>query len=370
MSVNFPNSPEDGDVFSGYIYDATKSVWKKLSDLSSSGIDDLNDVTITSPENGQALIYDTSIQEWINQALVEPVLTLEGLSDTNIEDPLDGQALVYDSASGQWINETPASNLSDLSDVTISTATTDQLLRWNGTAWVNDTAKTNSIADSAVTASKLATTAGAVMVFADAAARTTAIPSPVEGMVTYLSDSDALFSYSGAAWVPAVNTASIVNGNVTTAKLGAGTILQVVSSFYTGQFSSNSATYVNVTGFSASITPRDANSKILVIASMAISNTVGGATGHVRISGGGMGSAIGPASGNRVPSLISNSTTPGAPLSISVLDSPATASPITYQVEARRGSTGSVFFNLHSASADNSDNASSPCTLTLLEVAG
>jgi hypothetical protein len=41
----------------------------------------------------------------------------------------------------------------------------------------------------------------AVMVFADAAARTTALPTPSEGMVTYLKDTDALEKYLGASWV-------------------------------------------------------------------------------------------------------------------------------------------------------------------------
>jgi hypothetical protein len=45
-----------------------------------------------------------------------------------------------------------------------------------------------------------------VMVFADAAARTTALPSPIEGMVTYLSDTDSLEVYTGAGFV-------IVNDN-------------------------------------------------------------------------------------------------------------------------------------------------------------
>ena len=43
-----------------------------------------------------------------------------------------------------------------------------------------------------------------VMVFADASARSTAISSPSEGMVTYLSDSDTLWYYSGSAWVEIV----------------------------------------------------------------------------------------------------------------------------------------------------------------------
>jgi hypothetical protein len=39
-----------------------------------------------------------------------------------------------------------------------------------------------------------------VMVFADAAARTSAIPVPVEGMITYLNDLNTVFAYDGSAW--------------------------------------------------------------------------------------------------------------------------------------------------------------------------
>jgi hypothetical protein len=45
----------------------------------------------------------------------------------------------------------------------------------------------------------------AVMVFDDSAARGSAIPSPSEGMVTYLKDTNLVEAYTGAAFVP-VNT--------------------------------------------------------------------------------------------------------------------------------------------------------------------
>lgn len=48
-----------------------------------------------------------------------------------------------------------------------------------------------------------------VMVFANAAARTSGISSPIEGMMTYLSDTNALNIYDGSSWVAAVNTASL-----------------------------------------------------------------------------------------------------------------------------------------------------------------
>lgn len=62
----------------------------------------------------------------------------------------------------------------------------------------------------------------AVMVFADSTARAAAITSPSEGMVTYISDTDRLETYSGSAWVLAVNTASIQANAVTPAKLQSG----------------------------------------------------------------------------------------------------------------------------------------------------
>lgn len=43
-----------------------------------------------------------------------------------------------------------------------------------------------------------------VMVFATAAARTSAIAAPSEGMVTYLSDSNSLWYYDGTNWVEIV----------------------------------------------------------------------------------------------------------------------------------------------------------------------
>jgi len=41
----------------------------------------------------------------------------------------------------------------------------------------------------------------AVMTFADAAARTSALASPIEGMVTYLADVDLFQFYNGTIWV-------------------------------------------------------------------------------------------------------------------------------------------------------------------------
>lgn len=57
-----------------------------------------------------------------------------------------------------------------------------------------------------------------VIVFADAAARTAAIASPTEGMVTYLEDTNTVEVYDGSAWTDINdNTAAIPKSTVTTA---------------------------------------------------------------------------------------------------------------------------------------------------------
>jgi hypothetical protein len=45
-----------------------------------------------------------------------------------------------------------------------------------------------------------------VITFSNTTARTTAIPSPIDGMVTYLQDIDALQIYDGTAWRNVANT--------------------------------------------------------------------------------------------------------------------------------------------------------------------
>ena len=62
----------------------------------------------------------------------------------------------------------------------------------------------------------------AVMVFANATARTAAIAAPTEGMVTYLSDTDALEYYDGSAFVGVSNPGDITAVTAGTALTGGG----------------------------------------------------------------------------------------------------------------------------------------------------
>lgn len=69
---------------------------------------------------------------------------LNDLTDVTVSTPSNGQVLKYDATNNIWINGSApgggsggASDLNDLNDVTISSATNGQVLKFNGSAWVN-----------------------------------------------------------------------------------------------------------------------------------------------------------------------------------------------------------------------------------------
>ena len=208
----------------------------------------------------------------------------------------------------------------------------------------------------------------AVMVFADAAARTTAIPSPTEGMVTYLSDVNALEVYTGAAFVPAASGAT----------LGSGSILQVVQGVKTDTFTSTSVAAgatVTVTGLSASITLLSTSSKVLVIVDLSGSNS-GGEGWSVLLKRDGTAISVGGSEGNRTQvtsagvedsrgQSVGNS-------SFMVLDTPASVSALSYTIDILNNRSSSQNLNVNKSNADVNAaySARTASRITLMEVAG
>lgn len=150
-------------------------------------INDLTDVLISSPVNGQVLKWSSANSKWINGAYsdfvnlgdVSPTPISNGylrwntaadtiifeteiwadnitgladvatsgdlgdLANVSINAPLNGYALLYNSTTQKWESQPNASvnlglyNLNDLGDVVISTPTTGDFLKFNGTNWVD-----------------------------------------------------------------------------------------------------------------------------------------------------------------------------------------------------------------------------------------
>lgn len=82
-----------------------------------SALDDLTNVDITSPTNGQVLKYDSTNQEWVNaneSGGGGGASAVADLTDVNLTSLANGQILKYDSTSQKWINsdESGGGNLS------------------------------------------------------------------------------------------------------------------------------------------------------------------------------------------------------------------------------------------------------------------
>lgn len=77
----------------------------------SSTLAGLNDVNISSPTDGQALVYDDATGKWVNGAGGGGSSTFAGLNDVNVQGVSNGDIARYNSTTGKW---TDSSDLSDL----------------------------------------------------------------------------------------------------------------------------------------------------------------------------------------------------------------------------------------------------------------
>ena len=157
---------------------------------------------------------------------------------------------------------------------------------------------------------------------------------------------------------------------------GFGKTLQVVETVKTDTFSTASSSQTAVTGLSAAITPSSTSSKVLIIAQV----TVGASDiVAVTISGGNAGNYIGDTASNRTRVIgaiqatsAGNGFNPANSLFLQTavyLDSPATTSPVTYQVEVGTRGVGTAYVNRSSTDTDLSTFHRGASSITVIEVA-
>lgn len=171
-----------------------------------------------------------------------------------------------------------------------------------------------------------------------------------------------------------VNLATSVSGVLPVANggVGAGAVLQTLSTTKTDTFSTTGTSFADVTGLSQTITPSSTANKVLVTVNMC----VGGSTADqviAQLLRGSTAIAIGDTAGSRTrasaPWLASNDTVSGS-LSISFLDSPATTSATTYKIQMRCGGVGTVYVNRSATDADADGFVRGASTITVQEIKG
>jgi len=354
-SLNFPAAPSNGDTYDNFIYDSAKGVWK-LQNLLGNDLDNLNDVTIDTPITGQALTYDGA--EWTNAT---PASTVSSLTDTVIYEAVNGQVLLYDGAD--WVNGNAAGGVEVSATAPAGPSVGD--LWWdsdNGNMYVyyNDGDSSQWVA------------ANGPQVFVGSAA-----PAGYQGQMWFDSSQGKMYVYyddgTSSQWVSAIGGSV----DIATSQLPAGTILQVVSTTKTDTFSTPSSSYTAVTGLSASITPSSTSNKILVSVSIPCAfNDGGNSARSARFTlfkdGSNLLSADTPESRlSGFGGISQEGSTYQACVSYSYLDSPATASAVTYDVRIATTSTSAtVYVNRDTTDTDDSGHQRGVATITLMEVAG
>ncbi len=160
VSSSGNNSPLDGEVL---IWVDSSGRWIPAAQTGDPQVlNDLLDVTITSPQGDHVLAYING--EWVNAPsghthLEEDILDLQNYSlsnhQHNLDDltdvdtsgdntPADNQVLTWFDASGRWVPADAtggggggATELDDLTDVTITSPLPDEVLSYDGAQWVN-----------------------------------------------------------------------------------------------------------------------------------------------------------------------------------------------------------------------------------------
>ena len=134
---------------------------------------------------------------------------------------------------------------------------------------------------------------------------------------------------------------------------GGGGIIQVVQTVKQDQFTTTSTSFVDVTGFSATITPKFNTSKILVMVMTTLQQT--GTRTRVDIHNSTSGGVI---SGSSNGMQAAEGTSVNIPCHLSFLHSPATTSATTYKLQVMNtgGNTSYVNASVHTG------------TMTLMEV--
>ena len=155
----------------------------------------------------------------------------------------------------------------------------------------------------------------------------------------------------------------------------AGMVSQVVSVSKTDRFNTNSTSYVDITGFTASITPSSTSSKILVISNWGWGSGQSPYPDFILLRGS-TSINIGDSSGSATQVSVANNVDPVGDegdilqenLSHHFLDSPSSTSSVTYKWQTRTFNSGRVIYVGGTASTADGNRALFPTNITLLEI--
>jgi hypothetical protein len=169
----------------------------------------------------------------------------------------------------------------------------------------------------------------------------------------------------------------LTTAGVPASAMPAGSVLQVVQTVKTDTFSTTSASYVDITGLSVSITPTSSSNKILVMFNGMIGNSDSTSSSTiVQLVRGSTPICIGDASGSRTQASSAMWTSSGTEqrrivgqMNNTFLDSPSTTSSTTYKLQIKSGGA-TAYVNRGGYDDDENRVPLTASTITVMEIAG
>jgi hypothetical protein len=170
----------------------------------------------------------------------------------------------------------------------------------------------------------------------------------------------------------------LVAGALPSTVIGAGAVLQVVSTIKQDTFSMSGASFVEITGLTATITPTTTSNKVLVQVSLGRvgPNIAVGATVAFQLLRGATVIGAGTPSGSQLAtSFVATSSTngnySGGGFAFQFLDSPSTTSATTYSVKMLAESSTTAYINRSFTGGTGSATfeSASSSTITVMEIA-
>lgn len=189
-------------------------------------------------------------------------------------------------------------------------------------------------------------------------------------MAITISGSGSITGLSSGAGI----SASALSGQVPDANAPSGSVLQVVQATKTDTFSTNSTSFTDITGLSVSITPSNANNKILV--SFQITCGIYGdiAHGYVNLVRNSTNIFSADSAGSRTPATkVFNFSQQDGTMhthAAEYLDSPSSTSAITYKLQLKSSNTSQVHINRSGRDNDGSGyDGRAVSSITVMEIA-
>src|SRR5210317_2399853 len=163
-------------------------------------------LSVSSPANGEALVYNSTSGLWENSTVSASVAALDDVGDVTITTPANGEALVYNNTSGDWENGTVSASvaaLDDVGDVTITGVANTQVIKYNSTSgdWEN-----GSVAYSEVTGKPTLATIATTGAYSDLSGTPTLAAIATTGDYSDLNDSVVWQQFNTTTTAAAINS--------------------------------------------------------------------------------------------------------------------------------------------------------------------